>query len=92
MAEVKTKSLKMNAILNMIKTLMGLAFPLITFPYASRILLPEGLGKVNFAISIISYFAMIASLGIETYGIREAAKISETERKKRSIILPNLVC
>jgi O-antigen/teichoic acid export membrane protein len=79
MAEIKTKSLKMNAILNMIKTLMGLAFPLITFPYASRILLPEGLGKVNFAISIISYFAMIASLGIETYGIREAAKIRDNK-------------
>lgn len=71
------KSLKINAILNITKTLMGLVFPLITFPYASRILMPEGLGKVNFALSIISYFAIISSLGIENYGIREAAKLRD---------------
>lgn len=71
------KSLKINAILNITKTLMGLIFPLITFPYASRILMPEGLGKVNFALSIISYFAIISSLGIENYGIKEAAKLRD---------------
>lgn len=73
----KIQSIKINALLNVIRTLMGLIFPLITFPYASRVLLPEGLGKVNFANSIISYFAMIATLGIQTYGIREAAKVRD---------------
>ncbi len=53
---------------------MGLLFPLITFPYASRILLPSGIGKVNFANSIVSYFAMLSGLGINIYAIREAAK------------------
>ncbi len=77
--EFNQQSLKKNAILNTIKTLMSLIFPLITFPYASRILLPEGLGKVNFALSIISYFAIISSLGIENYGIREAAKIRDNK-------------
>ncbi len=75
--EFKQKSLKKNAILNTIKTLMSLIFPFITFPYASRILLLEGLGKVNFALSIISYFAIISSLGIENYGIREVAKLRD---------------
>ena len=69
------KSLKINAIFSFVKAFMNLAFPIITFPYASRILLPEGIGKVNFANSIISYFGIIASLGISTYGIREASKI-----------------
>ena len=73
MAEIK--SLKKNALLNMLRTVMGLVFPLITFPYASRILQPAGLGKVNFANSIVSYFSMIAALGISTYGVREAAKL-----------------
>lgn len=58
----------------MINSVMGLLFPLITFPYASRILLPAGIGKVNFANSIISYFAMLAGLGINIYAVREAAK------------------
>ena len=69
------KSIKKNAVLNVIKTLMGIVFPLITFPYASRILLPDGIGKVNFANSVVAYFALLAGLGISTHGIREAAKI-----------------
>lgn len=71
------KSLKINAILNTIRTVVGLIFPLITFPYVSRILEPVGLGKINFVNSIISYFSMIAALGINTYGMREAAKIRD---------------
>ena len=78
MAEVK--SLKKNALLNMIRTAMGLIFPLITFPYASRVLQPSGLGKVNFANSLVSYFSMIAALGISTYGVREAAKLRNNKQ------------
>lgn len=71
------KSLKKNAIYSFIKAFMNLAFPVITFPYASRILLPEGIGKVNFANSVASYFIIIAGLGIVTYATREAAKIRD---------------
>lgn len=78
---MKEKSLKKNAFLNVINNLMKLLFPLITFPYASRILLPDGIGKVNFANSVVSYFALIASLGIGTYGIRESAKIRNNKEK-----------
>lgn len=75
------KSLKKNAFLNVINTFMKLLFPLITFPYVSRILSPEGIGKVNFANSVVSYFALIASLGIGTYGIRESAKIRNNKEE-----------
>ena len=69
------KSIKKNALLNVIKTMMGIIFPLITFPYASRILLPDGIGKVNFANAVVAYFTLLAGLGIGTHGTREAAKI-----------------
>ena len=72
------KSIKVNAFLNIIKTLMSVIFPLITFPYASRILLPEGIGKVQFALSIISYFSLLATLGITSYGVREGAKYRDS--------------
>ncbi len=75
---MKQRSLRINAVLNLIKTLMGVLFPLITFPYASRVLLPEGIGRVNFAVSVISYFGLFASLGINSYGVREAAKIRDS--------------
>ena len=42
-------SLKVNAIMNTILTLSTFVFAILTFPYASRILLPEGTGKVSFA-------------------------------------------
>lgn len=85
------KSLKKNAVLNIIRTVMGIIFPIITFPYASRILLPDGIGKVNFANSIISYFALLASLGIGTYATREAAKIRDNISALRKFMKEILV-
>lgn len=70
---MQEKSIKKNSILNVIKTVSSILFPLITFPYISRVLLPENVGKVNFGTSYISYFTMIASLGITTYAIRECS-------------------
>ncbi len=52
---------------------LNVILPLITFPYISRILQVDGLGKYNYASSIISYFSLIAALGISTYAIREGA-------------------
>lgn len=79
------KSLKKNAVLNTVKTFLALCFPLITFPYSSRILGPENLGKVNFAQSIVSYFAIFASLGISTYATREAAKVRENQNQLNKV-------
>ena len=67
--------------MNSILTMSSFIFPLITFPYVSRILLPEGTGKVSFATSVISYFAMFAQLGIPTYGIRACAKVRDNRKE-----------
>ena len=75
------KKLAKNAILNVIKTISSLIFPLITFPYISRILGVENLGAYNFSTSIISYFSLIAGLGISTYAIREGARYREDKTK-----------
>lgn len=77
----KQKSLKLNFIMNSILTMSQFIFPLITFPYASRVLMPSGIGKVNFAISIINYFSMFAQLGIPTYGIRACAKVRDNREQ-----------
>ncbi len=83
------KSLTVNALLNMIKSISSIVFPLITFPYASRILLPEGMGKVNFANNITSYFVLIATLGIYNYGIRESTKL-RNDREKLSCFVKEI--
>lgn len=89
MKNTKQKSLKKNAALNMTKAIMSLVFPLITFPYSSRILGPIYIGKVNFAHSIVSYFSLIAALGINVYAIREAAKLRD-DKSKLSIFIKEI--
>lgn len=89
------KSLKLNFIMNAILTMSAFIFPLISFPYVSRILLPEGTGKVSFATSVISYFLMFAQLGIPTYGVRACAKVRDDKRKlsktAHELLIINLV-
>ncbi len=75
--ELKTKSIKYNFIMNIILTVSSLIFPLITFPYITRVLLPEGTGRIAFANSVVSYFSMFSMLGIPTYGIRACAKVRD---------------
>lgn len=71
---MKEKSVFKNALLNIIRVSLSVVFPLITFPYVSRVLMAEKLGRVNYALSIEGYFALIAALGISTYAVREGAR------------------
>lgn len=88
------ESVKKNFIMNAILSMSSFLFPLISFPYASRVLLPVGTGKVSFATSLISYFSMFAQLGIPTYGIRACAKVRDNKedltRTVHELILINL--
>lgn len=83
---MKEKSIKLNFVMNIILTMSSFIFPVITFPYVSRILLPEGTGKVAFATSLISYFSMFAQLGIPTYGIRACAKVRDNRNELSKIV------
>lgn len=69
-----SKSLKVNYIYCLINTLTGVLFPLITFPYASRILEADGIGEIGFFSSIIGYISLFTGIGIPIYAIREIAK------------------
>lgn len=73
----KQKSLKLNMALNAVKGIMGILFPLITFPYISRILGVDNMGKYSFSASVINYFMLFAGLGIGTYAIREGARLRD---------------
>lgn len=77
----KQKSLKLNFIMNAVLTVSAIVFPLIIYPYISRILLPEGVGKVALAISIISFFTIFSQLGISVYGLRLTAQLRDDKEK-----------
>lgn len=91
----RNKSLKLNFLMNVMLTMSSFIFPLITFPYISRILLPIGTGKVSFAASIVTYFSMFAQLGIPTYGIRACARVrdsrEELTRTAQELLSINLI-
>lgn len=75
------KSIAVNAILNSIRQVCMILFPLITLPYASRVLQTENYGKINFATSFISYFAIFAALGVSTYAVREGPPIRDQKER-----------
>lgn len=81
--------------MNAILTISTFVFPIITFPYASRILLPAGTGRVSFAISFVSYFVLFSQLGIPTYGIRACARVRDDKEKltktAQELLIINLV-
>lgn len=54
-------------------------FPLITFPYASRVLMAEGIGVVNFLNSIVSWITLVAATGIPLYATREIARVKDDD-------------
>ena len=77
----KKRSLGVNFIFNMMRTMMGVIIPLITFPYSSRVLGPEALGKVDYAQANMTYFTLLQAFGIGGYAVREGARIRDDRKK-----------
>ena len=68
------KKIPINYLLNLLYSIFTLIIPLITTPYISAVLLPEGVGKYSFTYSVSNYFCVFAQLGIGLYAQREIAK------------------
>lgn len=67
-------SIKKNVVYSSILTISGYLFPLLTFPYTTRVLGVNNIGICNFVDSIIQYFIYFSMMGITTVGIREIAR------------------
>lgn len=75
--KIKGKSLRFNYVLSVAINLISYIFPLLTYPYVTRTLGAEGIGKVSFAETVASYFILFSTLGIPTYGIRACAAVRD---------------
>lgn len=64
---------KKNFAYSLILTVSGYIFPLIIFPYVSRVLGVDNIGICSFVDSIINYFILFSMMGISSLGIREIA-------------------
>ena len=70
-------SITHNFVWHTVETVSAVLFPLIAFPYASRVIMADGIGQVQFYKSIINYVVLLTSLGIPMYGIREIARVRD---------------
>lgn len=80
------KSLTTNAILNIIRQTLSIIFPLITFPYVSRVLGNDEYGRYSFSASFTSYFMLLATFGINNYAVREGARVRENRNKIEKLV------
>lgn len=78
---MQIRSVKENTVLNIIRVVCSMIFPLITFPYISRTIGPTNYGKVNYCASIVSYFILVATFGISDYASREGAMIRDNRQR-----------
>ncbi len=68
-----SKSVSRNYIYNLSYQIICLLTPLITTPYVSRVLGPNGIGIYSYTTSIVAYFIILGSMGLADYGQREIA-------------------
>ena len=79
-----------NFIYNVALTLSTYLINLVLFPYVSRVLGVDMVGKVGFVNDTIGYFSLFAMMGIATVGIREIAACGE-DRERRSKVFSSLM-
>ncbi len=74
------KSITKNYIYNLLYQILITIVPLITTPYLSRVLGAEKIGIYSYTLSITTYFILLGSLGVGTYGQREIAYVRDNEK------------
>lgn len=82
---MREKSLAKNSIYNVIYKSLNVIFPLITSMYVSRVLLSDGIGQVASAKNLVTYFTLLAALGLPTYGTKKIAEIRNDSKKLSKI-------
>lgn len=88
-------SLKKNFFYSSILTTANYIFPLLTYPYVSRVLGVNNIGVCNFIDGIINYFVLFSMMGISILGIREVATNKNNPEKLQktfsSLLTINLI-
>ena len=84
--EFKNKSVGINAIWNGILSLASILFPIITFPYITRVLGVEVNGAISFSLSVSNYFSLFATLGLSTYGVKACARVKDNRRELSKVV------
>ena len=74
-----------NVIYNIALTLSTFLINLVLFPYVSRVLGVDYVGKIGFVNNVITYFSLFSIWGIRSLGIREIAACGENIKKRTEV-------
>lgn len=74
-------SIKKNFLYSSVYQILLVILPLLTSPYVSRVLEPDGLGSFSYTQSIAKYFVLFAMLGVSNYGNRSCAFVRGDKEK-----------
>lgn len=73
-------SIKTNVFYSSVLSIAGYLFPIITYPYVTRVLGVESLGANNFVDSVVHYFTFLSMMGMSVLGVREIAKCNNDKK------------
>lgn len=82
--------IKRNFFYSSVLTTANYIFPLITYPYVTRVLGVDNIGICNFIDNLINYFILISMMGISILGVREIATC-RGDRKKMQTAFSSLL-
>jgi len=78
-------NIKKNAAYNIVLSATQVLFPVLVFPYVSRVLGPKGMGSIGFVENFTHYFIVLAALGIPVYGVQEIAKHKQDDMARSAV-------
>lgn len=67
--------MKSNLVYSVLGILFNMLFPLVVYPYITRVLGADNLGQYSFYTSSVSYLALLAAFGIPLYGTKEIGRL-----------------
>lgn len=80
-------TIRRNIIYNTILTGAHYVFPLIVYPYVSRVLGVSNIGLVGFIDSIATWFILFSMMGISTVGVREIARCGDDSLRRKQVFV-----
>lgn len=87
---MRVSSIKQNLLMNFLRLITGVFFPIIILPHITKIFLPIQLGKIDYLNTIVNYYTAFIVLGIPIYGMREIS-INRNSKEKISLIFLEII-
>lgn len=72
-------NIRINVVINIVRTIVLTLLSFITFPWACRYLLDEAMGLYTWLATFVSYFLILAKIGLPNLAIRECVKVRDNK-------------